>query len=324
MGFWDGKKTMVTGGVGFVGSHAVDMLVDLGAKVTVADNLKNSTMKNLDQVKDEIRLVEADITDLEQAKKACSGQDVVLNLVARVGGIGYNLDHPGTMFRDNVLMSTMVLEAARQCGVERFLTVSSACVYPRHCTIPTPETEGFLEDPEPTNFGYGWAKRVAEVQSRAYNMEFGMKIAIARPYNAYGPRDHFDPATSHVIPALIKRIYDDEDPLVVWGSGEQTRAFLYVKDFARGLIETVEKYPECDAVNIGTDEEVTIKDLVGLLLEVSGKDPEVAFDTSKPSGQPRRNCDTRKAREKVGFEARYTLKDGLTETIEWYRKEFGF
>lgn len=324
MGFWDGKKAMVTGGVGFIGSHTVEMLVDLGAKVTVVDNMKNSTMKNLEQVKDEISLVEADITDLEQSKKACSGQDVVLNLVARVGGIGYNQAHPGTMFRDNVLMSTTVLEAARLCDIERFLVVSSACVYPRDCTIPTPETEGFLDDPEPTNFGYGWAKRVAEVQARSYQMEYGMKIAIARPYNAYGPRDHFDPETSHVIPALIKRIFDGENPLSVWGSGEQTRAFLYVKDFARGLIETVERYPECDAVNVGTDEEISIKDLVYLLLDISGKRPEVYFDTSKPSGQPRRNCDTTKAKEKVGYEAHFSLREGLKETVDWYRQEFGF
>ena len=223
------------------------------------------------------------------------------------------------MFRDNVLMNTNTLEAARLAKVERFLVVSSACVYQRDCTIPTPESEGFEGVPELTNEGYGWAKRMAEVQGRLYTQEFGMKIGILRPYNAYGPRDHFEAEKSHVIPALIKRIFDGEDPLVIWGNGEQSRAFLYVEDFARGLIEAIEKYPKPDPLNIGTNEEIKIKDLVKLILKLSLHKPKVIFDVSKPSGQPRRNCDTRKVEEKIGFKARVNLEEGLRETINWHK-----
>ncbi|HLG29365.1 MAG TPA: NAD-dependent epimerase/dehydratase family protein, partial [Candidatus Brocadiales bacterium] len=148
--------------------------------------------------------------------------------------------------------------------------------------------------------------------------EFKMKIAIARPYNTYGPRDHFDTEKAHVIPALIKRIFNGENPLTVWGSGEESRAFIYVRDLARGMLDLIEKYPEPDPVNIGTDEETKIKELVKLLLELSGKSPQVSFDTSKPGGQPRRNCDTTKAKEKIGFVAKTKLKDGLRNAIEWY------
>jgi len=322
MNFWKGKKVLVTGGAGFIGSHVVEMLVDKKAKVTVVDNLENGTLKNLKKVKSKIKFIKSDLKDFGKAKQACKVQEIVLNLVAKVGGIEFNRLHLGTMFRDNVLINTNVLEAARLAKVERFLVVSSACVYQRDCTIPTPETEGFKGVPEPTNEGYGWAKRMAEVQGRLYAQEFGMKIGIVRPYNAYGPRDHFDPEKSHVIPALIKRIFDGEDPLVVWGNGEQSRAFLYVEDFARGLIEAIEKYPVPDPVNIGTTEEIKIKDLIKLLLKLSGKNPKIFFDTSKPAGQPRRNCDTRKAKEKIGYKAQVSLKEGLGKTIKWYRNEF--
>ena len=150
--------------------------------------------------------------------------------------------------------------------------------------------------------------------------EYGLKVAIARPYNAYGPKDNFDPKISHVIPGIIKRVFDGENPLVVWGSGKQTRSFLYVEDLARGLLETVEKYPEADPVNIGTDEEVTIANLAKMIVELSGKKTKIVFDTAKPDGQPRRNCDTKKAKAKIGFEAQINLEKGLKKTIDWYRK----
>lgn len=319
--FWKNKKVLVTGGAGFIGSHLVELLVGKEAKVTVADNLENGNLDYLKDVKEKIRFLKKDLEILDKAREACRGQEIVLNLAAKVGGIGFNKKHSGTMFRDNILINTIVLEAARQEGVERFLVVSSACVYRRDCSIPTPEEEGFEGVPEPTNEGYGWSKRMAEVQGRLYAQEFGMKIGIARPYNAYGPRDHFDPEKSHVIPALIKRIFNGEDPLVVWGSGNQSRAFLYVEDFARGLMEAIEKYPVPDPINIGTNEETKIKNLVKLLLKLLDKNPKVIFDTSKPEGQPRRNCDVRKAKEKIGFEARVRLEEGLEKTVEWYRHE---
>ena len=317
--FWAKKKVLVTGGAGFIGSHLVEMLVSKKAKVTVVDNLSNSTLRNLKKVKDKIRFIKIDLKNLKNTEKACREQEIIMNLAAKVGGIEYNRTHLGTMFRENVLINSNVLEAARRTKVERFLVVSSACVYRRNCTIPTPEKEGFKGVPEPTNEGYGWAKRMAEVQGRLYAQEFGMKIGIVRPYNCYGPRDHFDPEKSHVIPALIKRVFDGEDPLIVWGDGGQSRTFLYVEDLARGLMEAIEKYPVPDPINIGTDEEIKIKDLVKLILKLPGKNPTVFFDTSKPAGQPRRNCDTRKAKEKIGFKSQIKLRKGLKKTIEWYK-----
>lgn len=317
--FWQSKKVLVTGGAGFVGSHVVEMLVEQGAKVSVADNLENGTMENLGHVRKNIRFTKGDLRRLDTCLKVTKGQDIVLNIAARVGGIAYNNAHPGTMFRDNILTNTHVLEAARINKVARFLAVSSACVYPRLCKIPTPETEGFVGVPEPTNEGYGWAKRMAEVQAVTYAREFGMKIAIVRPYNAYGPRDHFDPYRAHVIPALIQRVFNGENPITVWGDGEQSRAFLYVTDLAKGMLESTEKYPEADAINIGTTEEIKIKDLVKLIVELSGKDVDIFFDTTKPSGQPRRNCDNQKAVEKVGVVAKVRLEEGLRNTIQWYQ-----
>lgn len=320
--FWRNKKVLVTGGAGFIGSHLTEMLIEKGAKVTVADNLSNGNLNNLKNVIKNVKLLKNDLKILDEARKACKGQEIIMNLAAKVGGIEYNRTHLGTMFKDNVLLNTTMLEAARLEKVERFLVISSACVYPRFCKIPTPESEGFEGVPEPTNEGYGWAKRMAEAQGRFYHQEFGMKIGIVRPYNAYGPRDHFDPEKSHVIPALIKRIFDNENPLKVWGDGEQSRAFLFVEDFARGLITAIEKYPVPDPINIGTDEEIKIKDLLNLLLKISRKNPKIIFDKTKPAGQPRRNCDTKKAKEKIGFSAKISLPVGLKETINWYEKNY--
>ncbi|MFQ5861521.1 MAG: SDR family NAD(P)-dependent oxidoreductase [Candidatus Brocadiales bacterium] len=321
MSFWTDKIVLVTGGAGFIGSHVVELLIEKGARVRVTDNLENGTLRNLHKVSDRIEFVNADLRNVNECERVSRETKVVMHLAAKVGGITYNMKHPGTMFRDNILINTNVLEMARVNNVERFLMVSSACVYQRFCKVPTPETEGFVGVPEDTNMGYGWAKRMGEVQAEAYAKEFGMKIAIVRPYNTYGPKDHFEPERSHVIPALIKRIYDGENPLTVWGDGEQTRAFLYVTDLARGMVEATEKYPCADALNLGTDEEIKMKDLVEMIISLSGENPTVHFDTTKPSGQPRRNCDTSKAKEKIGFEAQVRLKDGLRKQIEWYRTE---
>jgi len=197
--------------------------------------------------------------------------------------------------------------------------VSSACAYPRDAKIPTPESEGTRGEPELTNAGYGWAKRMQEYAGRAYAQEYGMKIAIARPFNAYGPRDDFGNAEgSHVIPGLIQRVFSGENPLVVWGTGKPTRTFLYVTDFARGLMEVAEHYAVADPVNLGTDEEISIGELAKLVIELSGKKLKVAFDASKPDGQPRRNCDTTKAGHVLQWRAQVPLREGLKKTIEWY------
>jgi len=320
--FWKNKKVLVTGGAGFIGSHLVEMLVKQGSKVTVptlSQKLKNNFLA---AVKDKINLTGADLMKFEEALRVTENQEIVMNLAARVGGIEYNIKNPASIFRDNVQIFLNIIEAARINSVERFLVTSSACVYPRFCTIPTPESEGFKDMPEPTNDGYGFAKRVEEFLGQKYCQQYGMKIAIARPYNAYGPRDNFDPNSSHVIPALIKKVFDTPDggTIEVWGDGKQSRAFLYVEDFARGLMEITEKYAVADVLNIGTNEETTVKDLIELIIKLSKKDLKIHFDPTKPIGQPRRNCDNTKAKEKIGFEATTPLETGLANTIKWYQK----
>jgi len=319
--FWQGKKVLVTGGAGFIGSHLVEKLVDREAKVTILDNLRHGKEVNLKNVIGKIKFVKGNVQDENTARKACKNQEVVINLAAKVGGIEYNRNHQGTMLHQNLVLSSTMIEAARLEGVERFLVVSSACVYPRNCLIPTPESEGSRDDPEPTNGGYGWAKRMAELLGKYYAEEFGMKVGIVRPYNCYGPRDHFDPKTSHVIPALIKRVFDGENPVKVWGSGKQTRAFLYVDDLAEGMIAAIEKYPVPDPVNLGTDEEVSIKELIKKITKISGIKTRIVFDTSKPDGSPRRNSNNQKAHQKIGFTAKTKLDEGLLKTIAWYKKE---
>jgi GDP-L-fucose synthase len=316
--FWRDKKVLVTGGAGFIGSHVVEMLVEQGALVTVAEIPASRNLANLRGILKKIDMIEGDLRELGICVEACRGNQVILNLVARVGGIKFSREHPAVMFRDNILVSTNMIEAARLSNVERFLVVSSACVYRRDCSIPTPESEGFIGVPEPTNDGYGWAKRMAEFQADTYRREFGLKAAIVRPYNTYGPRDHFSVNEGHVIAALIKRIFDGENPLKVWGDGEQTRSFLYVTDLARGIILAAEKYAVCDPVNLGSDEEIRIKDLVELVVRLSGKKIDVEFVPSELKGQPRRRCDVSRAREKIGFVALVGLEEGVKKTIDWY------
>lgn len=318
--FWNKRKVLVTGGTGFIGSHVVERLVRLGARVTVMDRMRDGKIRNIAYLKKKVKFITGDCTVPGDALRACRGQDTVMNLAARVGGIEYNMAHQGTMLYDNFLIAATMLDAARQAGVRRFLVVSSACVYPHDAKIPTPETEGFRDEPEPTNGGYGWSKRMSEKLGMYFAGQFGMKIAIVRPYNAYGPRDTFDPKSSHVIPALIKRVIDGENPIVVWGSGKQTRAFLYVDDLADGMIRATENYAVADPVNLGTDEEVTVEGLIRKIIRTAGSKVAVRFDRSKPDGSPRRNSNNSKAKKTIGFVARTKLDEGLKKTIQWYRK----
>ncbi len=318
--FWKDKKVLVTGGAGFIGSHVVEKLIEKQAKVTVLDNLQNGNLNNLKSVSGKFNFINGDCSDQKIAEKACLEQEIVMNLAARVGGIEFNRTHQATMMRDNLLIGTVMLEAAKKANVERFLVVSSACVYPRDCKIPTPESEGFLDEPESTNGGYGWAKRMAEKLGMYYEEEFGMKVGIVRPYNCYGPRDHFDPELSHVIPALIKRVMDGENPIKVWGSGKQTRAFLYVEDLANGMIDSIEKYSVADPINLGSDEEISVNELIKKIIKACGASTKIEFDLTKPDGSPRRNSDNKKAKEKTGFVPETGLDEGLQKTIEWYRK----
>ncbi|MBI4678749.1 MAG: NAD-dependent epimerase/dehydratase family protein [Elusimicrobia bacterium] len=312
----------MTGGAGFAGSHVVEELLrrDPSVRVTVADDLSSGKRENLRPVYKKVRIIRVDLRELKNAVTACRGQAVVMHLAARVWGVDYNQKHPGAMFRDNILLSAQVLEAAQSCGeAERFLMTSSVCVYPRDAAVPTPESEGFKGSPEPTNEGYGWAKRMGEFLARAYHKEFGLKVAIVRPANAYGPRDHFESQDSHVICALIRRVNRGDDPLKVWGDGSQTRSFLYVEDFARGLVDACERLTTCDPVNLGGGDEVAIGALAEAIVRLSGSKARIEFEPSRPSGQPRRACDASKAGDLLGFVPKVPLEEGLKRTIEWYR-----
>lgn len=317
--FWVDKKVLITGGSGFIGSHVSELLVNKGAKVTIFDHIKK---QNIQSIIEQVQLIDGDIDNLQMGIKACRNVEIVINMAARVGGIEYNQTHQGSILKENLLIACNMLEAARLARVERFMEVSSACVYPRDAKIPTPEEEGFRDQPEPTNGGYGWGKRMGELLARYYTEQFKMKIGIVRPYNCYGPRDHFDPKVSHVIPSLIKRIFDGEEPLVIWGSGDQTRAFLYVEDLAEGILSATEKHCVADPINLGTNEEITIKDLVYLILRLSNLKRRVVFDRTKPDGSPRRNSDNKKSKRIIGFEATTKLNEGLKKTINWFKENY--
>ena len=301
MSFYQNKSIFVTGGSGFIGSHLVKALKQKKAKLTAP------TRKQLD------------LSDKKAVNKAFQKVDYLFHLAAHVGGIHYNNAHPATLLYQNLLPTLNVLEAARLNKVKRVLIVSSACVYPRHCSVPTPESEGFLDHPEPTNFGYGWSKRIAEVLAQTYSQEHGMKIGIVRPYNVYGPGDNFDPKQSHVVPALIKKVCDGQNPLVVWGDGSATRSFIYVDDVVKGMMLALEIYPKPDPINLGTTEEISIKDLSQLIIKLAGSKATIKFDKSKPNGQPRRNCDTKKASRLLNFKATTKLVKGLPKAIKYYQ-----
>lgn len=318
--FFAGRPVLVLGGSGFIGSHVVEQLLELGAHPTVLS--RSSAPPFLAHV-DGVELVQGSLVDEELTYRAMGGMSVVLNLAASVAGIAWNAAHPASMFMDNMAMNFSAIRAAARAKVDRFLVTSSACVYPRHCSIPTPEEEGTVGEPEPTNAGYGWAKRMEEFLGKAAAQEYGLSVAIARPYNAYGPRDDFDPETSHVLPALIRKAFEAEgDTFPVWGDGSHSRSFLYVDDFARGLLEVAARYAEADPVNIGAAEETTIADAAAAVADavsrVRGRNLTPVFDSQALTGQPRRACDVRKARRVLGYEAQVGFRDGLRRTVEWY------
>ena len=318
MSFWNGRKTLITGGSGFIGSHLVDHLLDAGADVRVVGRKRDNLEKKIgDRIKD-VDFYTGDIRDPNAAVACCKGRDTVFHLAAQVAGAGWNSAHPGTMLTQNLALGIHMLDGAVKSEVERFLCVSSACVYQRHCTVPTPEDEGFLGDPDPSNFGYGWSKRTLEAQARGYAQEYAMKIGIVRPYNGYGPRDDFEWKTSHAIPALIRKVVEGMDPIEVWGDGSQSRSFFYVSDFVKGLMLGLEKYPECDPINIGTDEEVTIARLIESIIRIANSNVSIKYNKSKPMGQPRRNGDFHKAHRLLGFKPGVALEEGLKRTIDWY------
>jgi GDP-L-fucose synthase len=324
LSFFVNNPVLVTGGTGFIGTRLVEFLVKMGASVKVISRQANPPA--LSHLMDRISVIRCNLQDLGEARRAIRGTDTVLSLAATVAGLDYNAKHPGTIFRENLQTFLTTIQAAQEAGVRRFLTTSSACVYPRDCSVPTPESEGFVDSPEKTNAGYGWSKRMEEFVSTAYAQEFGMKIAIARPYNGYGPGDNFEPSRSHVIPSLIRKAFETQDgTFQVWGSGEHSRSFLYLDDFARGLLEVAARYPEADPVNLGSREETTIKTLAWLIAdlvsEYRGTQVSPVFQPEGLTGQPRRTCDTSKAEEILGFRASIPLAEGLRKTVEWYARQ---
>lgn len=309
MGFWDDKRVVVTGGAGFLGSYVVEKLGERGCKEIFVPRSKQY----------DLREKEAIIRMYEDFKP-----DIVIHLAAVVGGIGANRKNPGKFFYDNAIMGIQLIEYARRYGVEKFVCVGTVCAYPKYTPVPFKEDDLWNGYPEETNAPYGLAKKMLLVQLQAYRQQYGFNGIYLLPANLYGPRDNFDPETSHVIPALIKKCVDakrkGEKKIVVWGSGEPSREFLYVEDAAEGVLLAAEKYNGPEPVNLGTGKEIKIKELVRLIMELTGFDGEVEWDRTKPDGQPRRCLDTSRAKRAFGFEAKTDLRDGLRRTIEYYEK----
>ncbi len=317
MDFWTDKRTLVTGGDGFVGSHLVERLLRKNANVLVVGRSEFPKRLNSELTFD---YIQADLRELDTCINISKNVDVVFHLASVVGGIGYNISHHADMFRLNSLLNLNMMEASRLNNVDRYQCTSSVCIYPREAALPTPETEGFVDDPEPTVYGYGWAKRMAEIQAKLYASDYDMKISIIRPTNIYGPRDNFDPLTSHVIPAFIRKMYESTDTVIIWGSGNQTRSFIYVEDVARAMMEITEKYTVADPVNIGTEEEIKINELAKMILRIFKKNLTLVFDKSRPEGQPRKFADIRKAKRVLKWEPEFSLETGLKKTIEWFKR----
>jgi GDP-L-fucose synthase len=303
------KRVVVTGGAGFLGSHAVDRLrrTDWCSEV-FAPRSREYDLRNQDDV---IRLYEV------------SRPDIVIHIAGIVGGIGANRENPGQFFYDNLMMGVQTMHYAYLNGVEKFVAVGTICAYPKFTPVPFREESLWDGYPEETNAPYGLAKKMLLVQAQSYRQQYGFDAIYLLPVNLYGPRDNFDPTSSHVIPALIKKCFDamdnDEEEIVVWGDGTPTREFLYVEDCAEAIVLATEKYDKPDPVNIGAGFEISIRDLAHLIVELTGFPGRIVWDTSKPGGQPRRCLDTTRAEREFGFRAQTSFEEGLQRTIDWYR-----
>jgi len=323
LSFYKNKRVLVTGGDGFIGSHLVDKLLNEGAIVRVSS--RKESPKFLKHVVDDIEFIKANLLNPNDVDKVCYNQEIVFHLASIVAGVGYNSQHNASMMTANSIMNMLILEGARKCNVGKYQFVSSTCIYPDEASIPTLEEEGMIGNPAKSNLGYGWSKRASEIQAKMYSNDFDINISIIRPMNIYGSRDDASEQISHVIPAMIRKVLLANDSITVWGSGKQSRTFVYVKDMIRGMMMALEKYPVPDPINIGTSEEVTMVDLISKIKRIAGRpDLKVIFDTSKPEGQIRKAADTSKAERLIGFKSHYSLDEGLKETIEWYKqnKEF--
>jgi GDP-L-fucose synthase len=308
MSFWSGKRLLVTGGAGFLGSFLVDDLVR-----TAQVRREDITVP---------RSKDLDLRIWENCLSAVKGQDIIIHLAASVGGIGFNMENPATLFYDNAIMGIQLMEAARREGVQKFVQLGTICAYPKFAPIPFREDDLWNGYPEETNAPYGLAKKMLLVQAQAYRKQYDLNAIYLLPVNLYGPRDNFDPRSSHVIPALIKKFVEacktGAESVTLWGTGDATREFLYVEDAARGILLATERYDKEEPVNLGAGFEISIRDLALLIKELTDYDGELAWDTTKPDGQPRRMLDTSRAHEEFGFRASTDFRTGLKRTIDWY------
>jgi GDP-L-fucose synthase len=296
-------KTLVTGGAGFLGSHLVDRLEEQGHEVVVP----RSAEYDLRQDDDVARLFRD------------TRPDVVYHLAALAGGIGANRAEPGRFWYENLLMGAYVLEQSRLARVAKLVTLGTICEYPKHTPVPFREEDLWSGYPEETNAPYGIAKKAHLVGGQAYREQYGLNVLHLLPVNLYGPRDNFDLETSHVIPALIRKMLENTDEVVLWGDGSPTREFLYVEDAAEGIALAGERYDGAEPVNLGSGDEISIRDLAELVAELTGFEGRIEWDTSKPNGQPRRRLDVSRAEQLFGFRARTPLREGLERTVAWYR-----
>jgi len=302
------KKIVVTGGAGFLGSFVVEKLKERGCWDIFVP-----------------RSADYDLVDREACKKLYrdARPDIVIHLAARVGGIGANRLNPGSFFYDNLMMGVQLIEEGRLWGLKKFVALGTICAYPKFTPVPFKEENLWNGYPEETNAPYGLAKKMLLVQSQAYRSQYGFNSIYLLPVNLYGPRDNFDPESSHVIPALIKKCFDAvkdrSESITVWGTGNATREFLYVDDAAEGIVLAAERYDKGEPVNLGAGFEISIRDLVLLIAKLTGFKGEIIWDTTKPDGQPRRCLDTSRALKEFGFRAKTGFEEGLKKTIEWYR-----
>jgi GDP-L-fucose synthase len=307
--YWRTRRVLVTGGSGFLGSHVVDRLAAGGAEQVSVPRRKDYDL--------------ADRTAVQRLL-ADTRPDIVLHLAAKAGGIGANMAKPAEFFYDNLLMGTQLMHESWRAGVQKFVSIGTVCSYPKFTPVPFKERDLWNGYPEETNAPYGLAKKMLLVQSQAYRLQYGFNAVNLIPVNLYGPRDNFDLQTSHVIPALIRKCLEARDrgdrSVLLWGDGSPTREFLYAPDAAEGILLGAEKLDSSEPVNLGSGKEITIRDLALLIAELTDFEGTLAWDTDKPNGQPRRALDTSRAEQLFGFRARTQLREGLRETIHWYRE----